>query len=419
MKKVSFVFVGAGSRGSEYAGHIKSHQDEAEVVAVCEPRDSVRNHFGDLHGIPEEMRFRDWRDIVEKPRLADAMAICTQDSMHKDPAVVFAAMGYHILLEKPIATNVEDCKAIHRAVKNNGVMLAVCHVLRYTQRNREIKRIIDEGTIGRIQNIQQLEPVGYWHQAHSFVRGNWRNEAESTFMLLAKSCHDLDLINYFMPSRCARVSSFGRLSHFIRANQPVGAADRCTECPQSIESACPYSALKIYLRDRADSLNNWPVDILTPDATPEAVLKAIETGPYGRCVYACDNDVVDHQVVNLEYEDGSAASFTMSAFNAGGGREIYIMGDKGTLRCTDDGVERYDFLTNKTTIIPIKTGDGLITSGHDGGDYELMRSFIAAIRENDPSLIISGADISLASHLLVFAAESARKTHSVVEVGLL
>ena len=361
--------------------------------------------LGTVTESPENMRFRDWRDILDRPKLADAICICTPDSMHKDPAVAFADKGYHILLEKPMAINIDDCRTICTAVKKSGVLMAVCHVLRYTQRNRTIKRIIEDGVIGRIQGIQQLEPVGYWHQAHSYVRGNWRNEAESTFMLLSKSCHDLDLISYFMPSQCRRVSSFGSLSHFTRANQPAGAANRCVACPQDIETACAYSALKIYLRDRANLLDDWPVNVLTPEATPEAVLHAIETGPYGRCVYACDNDVVDHQVVNLEYEDGCTASFTMSAFNPGSGREIYIMGDKGTLRCTDVGIELYDFLTDKTTVVPTDTGDGQMTSGHDGGDAALMKSFLTAIRENDPSSIVSGADISLASHTVVFAAK--------------
>ncbi len=416
MKKVSFVVVGAGSRGGIYAKYILEHPDEAEVVAVCEPRDEARERLADAHNIPANMRFKDWRDIADRPRLADAVCICTQDSMHKDPAVAFAKLGYHILLEKPLAPTVEDCKVICDAAKEYGVMLAVCHVLRYTQRARLVKRMIDEGRIGRIHSLQQLEPVGYWHQAHSFVRGNWRNEAESSFMLLAKSCHDLDLINYFMPSQCNRVSSFGSLSHFTHANQPKGAADRCTDCPESIESQCPYSALKIYLRDRADAFDTWPANILTMDATEESVRHAVETGPYGRCVYACDNDVVDHQVVNMEFLDGATATFTMCAFNKGGGREIYIMGDRGTLRYTDAGVELYDYLTDTTTDLTAQTGDGQITSGHDGGDTGLMESFMAALRTGAPSLIASGPDISYASHAMVFAAERSRRANAVVEI---
>jgi predicted dehydrogenase len=412
MKKVSFVVVGAGGRGGAYSGYVKRFPEEGFLAAVCEPDEGRRKRLADAHEVPQNMRFADWRDILDKPKLADAAFICTQDADHKDPAVELAAKGYHILLEKPMAPNPEDCRAIYEAATKAEVMLAVCHVLRYTWFNRKLKEIIDSGAIGGIQTIQLLEPVGYWHQAHSFVRGNWRNSAESSPMLLAKSCHDIDLLNYFMPSRCVRASSFGSLSYFRRENQPKGAADRCMDCPQEIESLCAYSALKIYLRDRKDQYANWPTVALTHEGTLEAVIKALKEGPYGRCVFACDNDVVDHQVVNLEFEDGATASFTMTAFNPGGGRETLIMGDQGMLRCTDHGITHHDFLTNTTKDIQ-RDADGSPMSGHGGGDFGLMQSFLAAVRNNDPALISSGPEVSLQSHLIVFAAEKARREGTV------
>lgn len=415
MKKVSFVVVGAGGRGNAYSNYVKRFPEEGYLAAVCEPVADKRDRLADAHDVPQNMRFADWRDILDKPKLADAAFICTQDADHKDPAVGLAAKGYHILLEKPMAPNPDDCRAIYEAAQEAGIMLAVCHVLRYTWFNRKLKELIDSGLIGKVRNIQLLEPVGYWHQAHSFVRGNWRNTAESSPMLLAKSCHDIDLLNYFMPSRCVKVSSFGNLSYFTRANQPKGAADRCMDCPQEIESLCAYSALKIYLRDRKNNLNGWPVNILTHEGTVEAVVRALKEGPYGRCVFACDNDVVDHQVVNLEFENGSTASFTMTAFNASGGRETYIMGDQGTLRCADHGITHYDFLTNATRQID-RDSDGSPTSGHGGGDFGLMQSFLAAVRDNNPSLISSGPEVSLESHMIVFAAEKARLAGTVEKI---
>ncbi|MCE5198908.1 MAG: Gfo/Idh/MocA family oxidoreductase [Armatimonadota bacterium] len=413
MRKVSFVVVGAGCRGSGYTKYIQSSPDEGEVIAVCEPIDEVRNRFGDTYNIPEELRFHDWKDILDKPKLAEAALICTQDAQHRDPAVALAGMGYHLMLEKPMAPTPEDCKVIYDAVIKNGVMLAVCHVLRYTALNIKLKEIIDSGVIGDIRDIQLIEQVGFWHQAHSYVRGNWRNEKESSSMLLAKSCHDMDILNYFIPSKCKSVSSFGSLSYFTRENQPKGAADRCTDCPRDIESKCPYSALKIYIRDRINSLDEWPVNVLTHEATEEAVMRELENGPYGRCVFACDNDVVDHQVVNLEFEGGATASFTMSAFNFAAGREVFIMGDQGALKCTETGIDHYDFLSGKKSAIPLDTGDGLITSGHGGGDFGLMGNFLNAVRNNDPSYITSGPDVSLESHLIVFAAEKARRDNTV------
>lgn len=416
MDKVSFIVVGAGSRGNGYTEYVNAYPEEGEVVAVCEPREDARERFGDAYGIPKNMRFGDWREIADRPRLAQAALICTQDAQHRDPAIALARNGYHLMLEKPMAPNPADCQAIYHAVKQAGVILAVCHVLRYTVVNRKIRETIESGLIGRVRSIQLLEPVGYWHQAHSYVRGNWRNEAESSSMLLAKSCHDIDLLNYFMPSRCGRVSSFGSLSYFTRANQPKGAADRCTDCPGEVEAACAYSALKIYLRDRAHRLDGWPVRVLTPEGTPEAVRLALETGPYGRCVFACDNDVVDHQVVNLEYEDGATATFTMTAFTFASGREIYVMGDQGTLRCTEEGIEHSDFLTDRKEMLPLDMGDGQITSGHGGGDFGLMKSFLAAVRENDPALVASGPESALEGHLVVFAAERARLSGTVESV---
>lgn len=415
MKQVSLLVVGAGSRGVNYTDYIKEYPYEGLVAAVCEPKEDVRKKFADRFDVPQNMRFRDWRDILDKPKLADAALICTQDTEHKDPAIALSTKGYHLMLEKPMAPNPADCEAICEAAQNNGIMLAVCHVLRYTAFNRKLKEMIDVGAIGTIHSVQLLEPVGYWHQAHSYVRGNWRKEAQSSSMLLAKSCHDMDLLNYFIGKKCTRVSSFGNLSYFKKSNQPQGAADRCTDCPAEIESSCQYSAVRIYLRDRMDFLDKWPVRVITSDSTPEGVISALREGPYGRCVFACDNDVVDHQIVNLEFENGATASFTMCAFNPGSGREIYIMGDKGTLRCTDDGIKYADFVAGTECDVPLESND-IDSSGHGGGDFWLMKSFLAAVRNNDNSYIQSGPEISLASHKIVFAAEQARKSGTVISL---
>lgn len=413
MKKVTFIVVGAGGRGSIYADYARQYPDEGTCVGVCDPNDEARNRLADHHNIPENFRFRDWRDLLDKSKLADAVILCTQDSLHREPAVKLADMGYNILLEKPMAPNPEHCKEIVDAVIRNNTIFAVCHVLRYTDFNRKLKSLIDSGLIGKVHNINLIEPVGYWHQAHSFVRGPWRNTEESSPMLLGKSCHDIDLLNYLIPGKCKKVSSFGSLSFFKKDNQPKGAAERCVDCPLEIETACPYSAIKIYLRDFVNSLNSWPIQSLTHAETREAVVEALRKGPFGRCVFACDNDVVDHQVVNMEFEGGTTASFTMCAFNQAGGRQIIIMGNKGTLQCTDGDITHFDFLTNKTTIISPSEGDELAQSGHGGGDFGLMRSYLDAIRENDPSRISTGPDVTLESHLIVFAAEKSRLNSTV------
>ncbi|MBR5023733.1 MAG: Gfo/Idh/MocA family oxidoreductase, partial [Victivallales bacterium] len=192
MKQVKILIVGCGARGSGYGRFVLQCPERAKVVAIAEPIPERRNAVGDAHNVPPEYRFNSWEDVARLPRLADAVLICTQDQMHEAPAIAFAQLGYDILLEKPMAPTAESCRRIVAAVKKAGVLFAVCHVLRYTAYTRKLKEVLASGAIGEIINIQHLEPVGYWHQAHSFVRGNWRNEEESSFMLLAKCCHDVD-----------------------------------------------------------------------------------------------------------------------------------------------------------------------------------------------------------------------------------
>jgi predicted dehydrogenase len=415
---VTLAIIGAGSRGSGYAHYASEHPDLARVVAVAEPRDSYRAPMVAAHGIGANETFSDWRDAAAAPKLADAVLICTQDAMHVEPAVAFAKAGYHILLEKPMATDEAGCRQIVAAVREAGVHFAVAHVSRYTPYTQRLKGLLDDGTIGDLVCLQRLEPVGYWHQAQSFVRGNWRNEAESSFMLLAKSCHDLDWIRHIMDVSCQAVSSFGSLKHFRADAAPEGAADRCLDC--KVEADCPYSARRYYLDKLATGHTGWPLDVLTPEPTQETVMAALRDGPYGRCVYHCDNDVVDNQVVNMEFEGQRSASFTMTAFSEAAGRRTEIFGTRGHIRGDGRHLHVFDFLSNETqhidTDIDTATTDDSILGGHGGGDFGLMQGFVQALARNDPSTILSGPEETLESHLMVFAAERARHERRVVEV---
>lgn len=417
-KKVSIVVVGAGSRGGVYARYAAEFPREAEVVAVCEPRREWRERLAREHRIPAERCFKDWKELLKHPRLADAALICTVENLHRDIAVALAGLKYHLLLEKPMAPTEAECRDIYEAARAHGIVLAVCHVLRYTDWFTKLKAMADSGMIGQVHHIAATELVNAWHFSHSFVRGNFRNEESSSCFLMAKCCHDLDLLNTLVPSRCRRASSFGKLSHFTRENQPEGAADRCLDCPARIESACPYSALKIYLRDRIDRLHQWPVSMLSTDLTPAGVEAALRDGPYGRCVYACDNNVVDHQTVNLEFEDGTTVGFITTAF-AVGGRDYYLMGDKGSLRFTGEEILHNDFLgglAGRETRHDIASGDSTMLSGHGGGDFGVMGQFLAAVRSGDATAILTGPEASLESHRMVFAAEESRKTGRVVDI---
>lgn len=415
MNPVKLLIIGAGSRGNGYATYAGHNPDKAQIAGVAEPRALYRDEIVKRYSIPQENVYCDWREAAARERFADAVLICTQDAMHLEPAVAFARKGYHILLEKPMAPDEASCQAIVEAAKKAGVIFAVCHVMRYTTYTQALKRILDEGTIGEIVSVQHLEPVGYWHQAHSFVRGKWRNEAESSFMLLAKSCHDVDWLRYILGRRCLKVQSFGNLKHFRKSEKPAGASSRCVNC--ALEEKCPYSAVKIYVRDyiRKGSVQ-WPVDVVAPTPTEESVMEALRTGPYGRCVYECDNDVVDHQIVNMLFEGGASASMTMTAFNFHSGRRTRIFGTRGMIEGDGSSIRIDDFLTNTSRTVDTKATDAGILGGHGGGDLGLMRSFVDAVASDDPSKVLSGPDETLESHMMVFAAERSRHEDKVIEL---
>lgn len=417
MNPVKLIILGAGSRGSGYAKYTQINPQAAVVVGAAEPRRIYREKMASEYHLTVENTASDWRELAARPKFADAVIISTPDQLHAEPAIAFAEKGYAILLEKPMAPNAADCKRIYAAVKKAGSIFAVCHVMRYTRYTQKVKEILDSGVLGEIVSIEHTEPVGYWHMAHSFVRGNWRNEGESSFMLLAKSCHDIDWLRYVTGRRCLKVSSFGSLSHFKKDQKPVeaGSALRCLDC--AYEARCPYSAPRLYLGKIRSGEMGWPVDVITADLTEKGVMQALKDGPYGRCVYECDNDVVDHQVVNLLYEGGVTASFNMIAFDKMGGRRTTIFGTQGELRGDGDLVSVYDFLTETSTTFDTRSQDSA-ASGHGGGDYALMDQFVRAVATGDQNLILSGLDETLESHLTVFAAEQSRVEGKTVEVNL-
>ncbi len=413
-KGVTLAIVGAGSRGAEsYAPRALKSDVKVRFTAVAEPRPAWRERAITNFDIPRENAFTTWEDLVDRPQLADGVIIATQDHMHAAPAQALMRKGYHVLLEKPMAPTEAECRAIVDTRRETGRILAVCHVMRYSSHARMVKRVLDEGLIGDITCIQHVEPVGYYHIAHSYVRGNWRREDESSPMLLAKSCHDLDILRYWIDKPCRRVSSFGTLGHFRAENRPAGAADRCLDCPAEVESGCPYSAAKIYLRDRRNN-HGWPNNVLGLDTSPSGIATSLRNGPYGRCVYACDNDVVDRQVVNMEFDGGVVVSFTMAGCTAPGGRETWIMGTRGQLRSDARRIlEHTDFLTDKSVDIGVsEKGDALLATGH-AGDEQLVLDFVRAIADDDPSLLISSPEVSLESHLIAFAAERSRRSGTV------
>ena len=416
MSAVTLALVGAGLRGQAYARHAVA-SGAATVVALAEPDRHRRETVAAEFGVDAARVYGTWAELAAEPRLADAAIVATQDRMHRDPAVRLADLGYHLLLEKPMAPTEEDAAAIAEAAWRNQVMIAVCHVMRYTAYTRMLKRLLDDGRIGRLVSVQHLEPVGWWHFAHSFVRGNWRNSHESGPMLLTKCCHDIDWLVHLFGSIPQRVTSFGSLSHFKPSERPAGAADRCLDCP--VEPVCPYSAKRLYLNALADSDRHfWPLGAVTPTFTEESVLDALRTGPYGRCVYASDNDVVDHQVVNMEFADGATCSLTVSAFTPMEHRRTRLLGTHGYLDGDGRAVRYVDFRNGAEEIFDSAAEGGpSAADGHGGGDEGLTEAFTEAVATGDPSLLTSDAAHSLATHRVVWAAERARLDGEIVRLS--
>lgn len=403
------AILGAGGRGRGFASLVSSMPHLGKVVAVAEPRDDYRKSVAETYSVPSSHVFKTWQEFITKPKMADAVVIATMDRDHVVPAVKCMELGYDILLEKPMGVSLDECKRIEAAQRKAGCILGVCHSLRYAKGFRTLKELVDSGAIGRIMTVDQVEGVGLYHQAHSFVRGNWGNEGRSTFMLLAKSCHDVDYLAYLVGKPCISVASYGALSYFKRENAPANSTERCTDpCPA--EPSCPFSSLKQYVyTDRT----RWWGDVVSLDHSVEAHLEAVKTGPYGRCVWKCDNDVVDHQVVAMQFADDITVTFTMTAFAEGIGRRTRVHGTKGYAEFTEEGLWIKDFTSRNVQTVKIAPEPG----GHGGGDARIVREWLQALHTRDDSNIVANAQESLRSHAIVFAAEKSRREGRIVQLA--
>ncbi len=408
---ITIAVAGLGSRGNAYAAALASFTDRAKIVACADILPDRVERFGDKYGVPSDARFSSAEEMLERERLADVMIIATPDRCHFSQAASALDKSYHLLLEKPVSPILSECFELAKKAKEKSRSVIVCHVLRYTAFYRKLKALIDSGVIGDVVSIKADEKVGYWHQAHSFVRGNWANSGKSSPMILQKCCHDMDIFHWLVGKRCVAVSSFGSLTHFKQSEAPAGATERCTEeCPSY--HSCPYSVESSYIDQAKGGYFGWPVDVVTQEPTMGALLENLKTGPYGRCVYHCDNDVVDHQVVNALFEGGATLSFTMCAFTSSNcwGRETYVMGTKGDI-IADTGRDRIEvgvFRGDTQVYESVSTEtDGF---GHGGGDFGIIRDLIALLEGEDASASVTDIGETLESHVMALAAEESR-TH--------
>lgn len=407
-----FVLIGAGQRGMIYAQY--AYQSGlADIVALAEPDAKRREAAARAFGIKPEHCFSSADALFARGKLGDAAIIASMDRDHYAQAMAAMALGYDLLLEKPISPDPAECMRIERMAAQEGRRVAVCHVLRYSPFFRAIKAVIDSGELGRVRSIQHNENIGNWHMAHSFVRGNWRKSAVSSPIIMQKSCHDMDLLVWLTGSRSRQIASFGELAYFREENAPAGSAARCLDC--AVAEGCRFDARKMYL----PVAGNWPATVLGLDQTEEGLLEAIRTGPYGRCVYRCDNDVCDHQVVNILFENGVTVTFNLSAFTNRMARTMKIMCDDGEIRVNEheNRIEVIRFSSNalapeELRVIQPPRSD----SGHSGGDAGLMNDFFMMLKSEGANLETLVAR-SVESHYMASAAEIARLSGSVVDMA--
>lgn len=411
---ITISIIGVGARGAEaYGRYIHACKDKFKIVSLCDVNEYRLEKYGKVFEVPEEERYTDENEFFTKKR-SDVLLIATMDKMHVRQAVKALDLGYDLVLEKPISDDVEELKMLTEKAKEKGRMVMVCHVLRYNVMVSKLKKLLDEGAIGRLISMDQTENVCFWHQAHSFVRGNWRNREQTTPMIMQKCCHDLDLIQYFIGARCRSVASMGALSYFKAENRPEGAADRCLDCKYKMD--CKYSAYRIYVDGWLSSgrKEEFPYNLITDvlPITKDALMTSLRETNYGKCVFACDNNVVDNQTLIMQFENGVTATLKMEAFTARGGRDFRFFGTEGELELyeIEDKIILRRFMEEPivwkiSELVDELGGQG--EGGHGGSDWRMFDS-LYNIYFTDKLNASSAIEGSLESHYMALAAERSR-----------
>ena len=375
------LILGHGVRGRTYEQYARAHPGEYEIVAIADP-------------VSPSATVRDWADALETP--ADAAIIALPDRLHCAAAKAALAKGLHILLEKPIGCSWAECEEIKAAAARARRLVLTGYVLRFAAYYRRLTEVLRSGVIGELTSIHHLSAISYGKAAHAFCRGNWAREADGTSTLVQKCTHDFDLIAWWARGKaCTRMASFGSLMHWRPQNAPAGAAARCTDCPAAVRAACPFDAHRLYC-ERTDLRYHFP------DESDAAMEKVVAESPYGRCVYACGNDAVDHQTVLMEFDGGLTVTLEMESFSARRGRTTHFYGTRGEIAADGETIEIRPFLGAPQTIVPVQRGN------HGGGDREIMSAF-ARLAAASPARYAGILEASLVSHRLAFRAEALRR----------
>jgi predicted dehydrogenase len=407
-RPITVITLGAGARGNVYGNFAANYPAEMDVVGVAEPILIRNERYTKKHNIPEANRFSTWEHVFKRPKFADAVLITTPDNLHYGPCMAALKAGYDVLLEKPISPSEKECRDILNLAKRTGRIVAVCHVLRYAPYFIKLRELMQSGAIGEIISVQHMEPIEHIHMSHSYVRGNWHDREATTPIILAKSCHDLDILRWLIGKPCKQIVAMGSLKWFKKENAPAGSTERCMDgC--AVEGSCPYSAMKIYYRERGwNYVFDMPED---KSKHSEYILDKLRNTTYGRCVYRMDNNQEDHYIASMEFEGGVTANFSMEAFTSYSGRRTRVMGSMGDIVGDMETFTVNDFITKKATVYDNSSGDG-----HGGGDWHLVRNWLQAVSQRKPELLTSTIDASIESHIMGFMAEKSRRSKKVEPV---
>lgn len=400
------ILIGAGERGlNTYGAYALKYKDKLKFVAVAEPDDYRRNYFKENHNIEDKYCVRDWKDLLKFPKIADIAIIATLENLHKEPALAFLDLGYNILIEKPVAPTIEDSVQIIKKAIEKDKYIMPAYVLRFSDFYKKIREIIDLHLLGEIVSVIQKEHIGYWHMAHSYVRGRWRKSKDVGPIILTKSCHDLDILQWILGKKCLQIYSTGSLKHFRKENCPNQASDNCLDC--KLKNSCPYSATKIYLNMEN---NGWPVNTITNDLSYEGRINALRTTNFGKCVYKLDNDVLDNQKVLMKFDDSIDVIFTLDAFTHDKTRIIKITGSKGELfgNFAKNYIEINTFSNDKKEVIELNPK---YKSSHQGSDFNLLDEFLETLDSKKPVDYYNFIE----SHFMAFASEYSRINNTIVD----
>lgn len=396
---ITFSIIGLGGRGNVYLNALEEGFKGSYVIkGVAEPDKSKQVWIKEKFGLSEDCIFETDEEFLEQERLSDVAIVSTQDRLHKREVMKLLDKGYDIILEKPISTSLDDVMEVYwHAKKYPHQTVVVCHVLRYALFFNTIKKIIESRELGNVVTIAHNENIGYYHFAHSYVRGPWNNSSTSAPLMVTKSCHDMDILLYLLGDKHARrISSFGGLSYFSKKNfDGDKMAEYCVDC--SVEKTCPYSAIKIYAGNKIKS-------VVFDLSSVEKVRENLGSSRYGRCVFNCDNNVVDHQSTIIEFDDAITATFSLSAFTAKVNRTLKVTCEKGEIRAAEKPyvIEVTNFLTGETKKLNLNIGE----SGHGGGDKGFIANFMKAYQKGD--MLTSTLEQSIESHVMAFLAEKSR-----------